>query len=74
MFDKEVVKRKLRELVITDLSGDVDLDKVVDNYEVVDGFYVFRIGENGHIFQNNNFIESCPGLYATERGGESGGH
>jgi hypothetical protein len=74
MFDKEVVKRELRDKVIVKETGSVDLDEVVENYEVVDGFYVFRIGENGHIFQNNNFVESCPGLYASERGENSGGH
>ena len=74
MFDKEIVKRELRDKVIVKETGSVDLDEVVENYEVVDGFYIFRMGENGHIFQNNNFIESCPGLYASERGEHSGGH
>ena len=74
MFDKDVVKRELRDKVIVKETGSVDLDEVVENYEVVDGFYVFRIGEDGHIFQNNNCVESCPGLSASERGENSGGH
>ena len=65
MFDKEIVKQELEPIV---QGLNIDLDKVVDEYEIIDGFYVFRILEDAEVFQESNFIESWVGFYASGDG------
>ena len=64
MFDKEIVKRELEECIGNDII--VDLDEVIENYTVLDGFYLFRINNDGHLFNENTYIDSFPGFFAKE--------
>ena len=63
MFDREIIKKELQQ---TTKEIDVDLDAVIDNYTMLDGFYCFRVGVNAHIFNNNEFIDSFPGFFSRE--------
>ena len=62
MFDREVIKKELEE-VITAETGVVDLDEVIDNYTMIDGFYCFRIRNDAYIFNDNEIIDSFPGFF-----------
>ena len=63
MFDSEIIKEILKEILNYE---DVDLDEIINNYEVIDGFYVFRYNNDAFFFINNTLIDSCPGYYAVE--------
>ena len=63
MFDKEIVKEELKSC-IEDIDN-VDLDEIVDNFIMIDGFYCFRIGVDGHLFSDNTYIDSMPGFFTT---------
>ena len=63
MFDREIVKEKLKPTVQS-TGLNLDLDEIVDNYEILDGFYLFRVKNNAEVFQENNYIESWIGYYA----------
>lgn len=62
MFDAEIIKRELQESIGNDV--DIDLDEVIANFTMLDGFYCFRINDDAHIFNNNEFIDSFPGFFA----------
>lgn len=62
MFDAEIIKRELRESIGND--EEIDLDQVVASFTMLEGFYCFRINDDAHIFNNNEFIDSFPGYFA----------
>ena len=72
MFDREIIKAELQE-VITAETKNVDLDAVIDNYTLLEGFYCFRIHNDAYIFNNNQLIDSFPGFYADLSGDDVGG-
>ena len=63
MFDKEIIKEKLRPTA-NSTGLDLDLDEIIEDYEIIDGFYVFRVNNNAEVFQENNYVESWIGYYA----------
>lgn len=64
MFDRDIIKKELQESIGNDEN--IDLDDVIDKYTILDGFYCFRIKDDAHIFNNNEFIDSFPGFYVNE--------
>lgn len=64
MFDAEIIKQELKECIGNDIE--IDLDEVIENFTMFKGFYCFRINDDAHIFNNNDFIDSFPGFFAKE--------
>lgn len=63
VFDKEIVKKELKGCIEPDMN--IDLDEVVENFIMIDGFYCFRIGIDGHLFSDNTYIDALPGYFIT---------
>lgn len=63
MFDKEKVKEILSKVLLYD---DIDWDKVLSDYEVKDGFIIFKYNYDAFFFIGNTLIDSCPGYYNIE--------
>lgn len=66
MFDAEIIKKELQESIGNDV--DIDLDEVIQNFTMFEGFYCFRINDDAHIFNNNEFIDSFPGFFVQKEG------
>ena len=62
MFDKEIIKQELEEVISAE-TGEVNLDDVVENYTMLDGFYCFRIRNDAYIFNDNEIVDSFPGFF-----------
>ena len=66
MFDEEIIKRELMECV--DSTMNVDIDDVITNFTMFKGLYMFRIGNDAHIFNENTFVDSFPGFFTQNEG------
>lgn len=40
-----------------------DFDLIIDAYQVVDGFYLFRIEDCAFIYSDNTLMDCCPGYF-----------
>ena len=71
MFDKEIIIDILKNKIVTNEEN--DWNAVVDDYEVKDGFYIFKFNKDAYFFINNTLMDCCPGYYA-EAGEGHGKH
>lgn len=62
MFDKEIVKEKLKEIYKSN-SNEINWGAVINSYTIVDGFYVFRVEDNAYFFTENTLMDWCPGYF-----------
>lgn len=67
MYDKEIVKQKLKKIYesydpVKNWS-DEQWDKVVSAPYEKDGFKIFRVESEGYIFIENTLIDYCPGYF-----------
>ena len=60
-FDENLIKEELKKHIDVNLTGPVDLDKVIASVEFVNGFYIFKINDVGFAFLNNTLIDVMPG-------------
>ena len=61
----------LKNKIVT--NEEIDWNAVVDDYEVKDGFYIFKFNKDAYFFINNTLMDCCPGYYA-EAGEGHGKH
>ena len=60
-FDENLIKEELTKHIDANLTGHVDLNKVISSVDFVNGFYIFQIDDVGFAFLNNTLIDVMPG-------------
>lgn len=58
-YDKEVIKKVLKEKNFTDVE--IDYDKVLETVEYENGQYIFTMNGTGYVFIGNTLIDALPG-------------
>lgn len=58
-YDKEVIKKILKEKDLTD--KEVDYDEVLKTVEYDNGKYIFTVNNIGYVFVGNILIDALPG-------------
>lgn len=64
MFDKTIIRKELQNLTDEHPNYDkFDFDLIIDSYQVIDGFFVFRVEDCAFFFSDNVLMDSCPGYF-----------
>lgn len=58
-YDKEVIKKVLKEKNLTD--DDIDYDKVLETVEYENGQHIFTMNGTGYVFVGNILVDAMPG-------------